>query len=158
MRRSGGRVLPVNGTSPQFSKVCFQKEKERKKKASVRLTLYSGSCLSAPRSPRHLNSLPTTRVGLSAAAGGVARAESCCAPSPSPPRRPPVGADERRERSALRPRVRPAPQARPQLGPGLGPSGRPRARAGGDGHLQELGREWAVPEAWRRRRAWAEPL
>lgn len=64
----GRRILPVHCRFLQFSKVSFQKEEE-KRRPSVQLALYAGSCLPAPRSPRHLNSLSTTRSGLSAVAG-----------------------------------------------------------------------------------------
>lgn len=48
--------------------MSFQKEEE-KRRPSVQLALYAGSCLPATRRPRHLNSLSTTRSGLSAVAG-----------------------------------------------------------------------------------------
>lgn len=52
--------------SPVFQSV-FSKRERKKKKASVRLAFYSGSSLPATRIPRHLSSLPTSRLGPSAA-------------------------------------------------------------------------------------------
>ena len=59
-----------------FATVSFLKETGRKK-ASVRRALHSGSRLPATRTPRHLNSLATTRSGLSAAAGWRCSSQRC---------------------------------------------------------------------------------
>lgn len=120
---------------------------------SVGLALCSGSSRLATRSPRHLNSFPTGRLGPSAASGRRRSTERCCVLGSSPSRLvPPVRAADGPAQSALQSRAATTGgravllgPARLKLGSGLAPSGRPRAQAGGDWRPSELGRRWGGP-------------
>lgn len=142
--REEGRILPVNGRFPQFSKVYLKKG--RGKKASVGLALSSCSRLPTARSPRHFNSLSATCSGLSAVAGlALLERDGCCSCGSQPSRLTPWGGSPARRGAGLRPQAagRSCSAGRPQRGLGLAPSGRTehgvcRSPAGGR----------AVAEAW----------